>query len=327
MNIKKAELHVHLEGTISPELAHKLAKRNKLPLPAGLITEDGQSYVSRDFLHFLQVFDVVADLIKTPQDYYDITFDYLRANALEHAIYIEMMYSPDHAEKASGIPSIEHLHAIQQAINDAQHQFDIIGRIIIVAVRHFGPDAAVRAAKQIMKESVPCVTGFGLGGDEINFPPKLFSQAYHIAAEAGLHCTVHAGEFAPASGMVEAIEHLPIQRIGHGVQVIHSPETMALVKERDIALELCPSSNIKLGLFQSFADHPFPQLLDAGITISLNSDDPPFMRTTLAQEYAHVQEAYGYSDETMERITAMAIQRAFVDEETRQALLDKLNEK
>ncbi|ETO92275.1 adenosine deaminase [Legionella oakridgensis] len=325
MKIKKAELHVHLEGTISPELAQTLAKRNKLQLPQGLITEDGQSYFSRDFLHFLQVFDVVADLIKKPQDYYDITFDYLRTNALENTIYVEMMYSPDHAEKASGIPSIEHLHAIQQAIDDAQHQFGIIGRIIIVAVRHFGPEAAVRAAKQIMKESVPCVTGFGLGGDEINFPPKLFRQAYHIAAEAGLYCTVHAGEFAPASGMVEAMEHLPIQRIGHGVQVIHSPETMALVKERDIALEICPSSNIKLGLFKDFNSHPFPRLLEAGITVSLNSDDPPFMRTTLAQEYARVQDAYGYSDKTMEDITAMAINRAFVDEDTKQALLEKLN--
>src|SRR5476649_518686 len=118
MSIKKAELHVHLEGTISPELAHKLAKRNKLSIPEGLIAADGQSYLSRDFLHFLQVYDTLAALIKTPQDYYDITFDYLRANALENTIYVEMMYSPDHAEQASGMPSIEHLHAIQQAIDD-----------------------------------------------------------------------------------------------------------------------------------------------------------------------------------------------------------------
>ena len=174
------------------------------------------------------MYDTLAALIKTPLDYYDITFDYLRANALENTLYVEMMYSPDHAEQASGIPSIEHLHAIQQAIDDAKAQFGIIGRIILTAVRHFGADAAIRVAKEISQASVPCVTGFGLGGDEINFPPKLFSKAYQIASkEAGLYCTVHAGEFAPASGMIEAIEHLPIQRIGHGVQAIHSPKTIA----------------------------------------------------------------------------------------------------
>lgn len=325
MSIKKAELHVHLEGTISPTLAHKLAKRNKLTIPDGLIAPDGQSYLSRDFLHFLQVYDTLAALIKTPLDYYDITFDYLRTNALENTIYIEMMYSPDHAEQASGIPSIEHLHAIQQAVDDAEAQFGIMGRIIITAVRHFGEEAAIRVAKEAARVSVPCATGFGLGGDEINFPPKLFSKAYRIAAEeAGLHCTVHAGEFAPASGMLEAIEHLPIKRIGHGVQAIYSPETIEILKERDIALEVCPSSNIKLGLFNSFDEHPFPKLLEAGVKVSLNSDDPPFMSTNLAQEYYLTQQAYNYSDDAMNNITAMAIECAFVDEKTKKALRAKL---
>ena len=327
MSIKKAELHVHLEGTITPILAHKLAKRNKLIIPDGLIAADGKSYMSRDFLHFLQVYDTLAALIKTPLDYYDITFDYLRANALENAVYVEMMYSPDHAEQASGIPSIEHLHAIQQAVDDAKAQFNIIGRIIITAVRHFGADAAIRVATEASKESVPCATGFGLGGDEINFPPKLFSKAYQIAADAGLFCTVHAGEFAPASGMIEAIEHLPIQRIGHGVQAIHSPETIELLKERNIALEICPSSNIKLGLFNDFKSHPFPMLLEAGIRVSINSDDPPFMSTTLAQEYHLVQKAYHYTDDEMEAITAMAIECAFVDEETKKELRTNINNK
>lgn len=326
MSIKKAELHVHLEGTIPPDLAKKLAKRNQLTLPEGLISDDGTSYPSNDFLHFLKVYDIVADVIKTPQDYYDITFDYLRANAQEDTLYTEMMYSPDHAENASGIPSIEHLTAIQQAIDDAEAKYGIIGRIIITAVRHFGDQAAIRVAKNAVKNTVPCVTGFGLGGDEMNYPPKLFSKAYQIAADAGLSCTVHAGEFAQAQGMQEAIEHLPIQRIGHGVQSIHSPETIALLKEKDIALEICPSSNITLGLFKNMDDHPLPELLKAGLKISLNSDDPPFMRTTLAKEYARVQEAYQYSNTVMNQITKMAIECAFVDEATRNKLYKKLEE-
>lgn len=324
MSVKKAELHVHLEGTITPNVAQQLAKRNQLIIPDGLIAPDGENYLSNDFLHFLGVYDTLAALIKTPRDYYDITFDYLRSRALEDAIYVEMMYSPDHAEQSTGIPSIEHLQAIQQAIDDAEAQFGIIGRILVTAVRHFGEDSCIGVAEEISRRTVPCVVGFGLGGDEIHFPPRLFKRSFEIAHAAGLQCTAHAGEFAPASGVIEAIENLHITRVGHGVQVFNSPDTIRLLKERGIALELCPSSNIKLGLFPDLKNHPFPQLLEAGLMVSLNSDDPPFMFTTLGEEYKRVQAAYNYSDETMTAITAMAIESAFVDEETKQKLRQKI---
>ncbi|KTD19655.1 adenosine deaminase [Legionella londiniensis] len=324
MPIKKAELHVHLEGTISPSLARTLAKRNQLSIPENLIAQDGRSYLSRDFLHFLQVYDIVADLIKKPQDYYDITFDYLKNSAKDGGIYVEMMYSPDHAEKASGIPSIEHLHAIQQAVEDAERQFGIIGRIIITAVRHFGAESAERVAADAARMSVPCATGFGLGGDEVKFPPKLFKKAYQIASDAGLQCTVHAGEFAGADKMVEAIEYLPIKRIGHGVQAIHSTETMALLKERNIALELSPTSNVNFGLFSSLNEHPLPRFLEYGIKISINTDDPPFVSTAIGEEYNKVQQTFNFSDETMKGITEMAINAAFLDSETKNILLSRI---
>lgn len=324
MNLKKAELHVHLEGTITPQLAEKLAHRNKLTLPQGLVAPDGKNYLSNGFLDFLKVYDTLAAVIKQPQDYYDITFDYLKNAAAHQGIYVEMMYSPDHAELSSGIPSAEHLVAIQQAIDDAKTQYDIVGRIILTAVRHFGEEAAERVAKQAHKDRFSCVTGFGLGGDEAKFPPKFFRRTYEIAADAGLECTVHAGEFAPAERMVEAMNNLPIKRIGHGVNAIYSPETMAMVKERGIALELCPSSNIFLGLFKDMAAHPFPKFYEAGIKVSISSDDPPFMNATLANEYKKVQEAYHYSDETMNTITRMAINSAFVDQKTKDELLAKI---
>lgn len=324
MSLKKAELHVHLEGTIPPDLAAKLAHRNKLTLPEGLVAPDKKSYLSKDFLDFLKVYDTLAAVIKEPRDYYDITFDYLKSRAQEQAIYVEMSYSPDHAEHSSGIPSAEHLAAIQQAIDDAKQQFDIIGRIIIIAVRHFGVAAAERLAYQTHKDRFPCVTGFGLGGDEAQFPPKQFAKAYQIAADAGLGCTVHAGEFAPASGMVEAMENLPISRIGHGINAICSPETIAMVKDRGITLEICPTSNIFLGLFPNMEHHPFPKLYEAGLKVSINSDDPPFMSTTLGLEYQRVQESYNYSDETMNTITRMAIDAAFVDQQTKKELLARI---
>lgn len=325
-SLKKAELHVHLEGTIAPELAAHIAARNKLKLPGGLVAPGGQSYLSKDFLDFLKVYDTLAAVIKKPQDYYDITFDYLRKTAVDGGIYVEMMYSPDHAEQSSGIPSNEHLIAIQQAIDDAKQQFDIVGRILITAVRHYGIEAAEAVARQTHKDRVSCITGFGLGGDEAHFPPKLFTKAYQIAKDAGLECTVHAGEFAPATGMIEAMTYLPIKRIGHGVRGIESEKAMHMLKEKNIALELCPSSNIFLGLFKNMDEHPLPRFYAEGIKISINSDDPPFMSTDLATEYRRVQEAYQFSHEQMNQITAMAIESAFVDELTRAELLNKLNE-
>jgi adenosine deaminase len=324
MHLKKAELHVHLEGSISPQLALQLAKRNKVSLPQGLFAADGKSYISKDFLDFLSVYDTLAAVIKAPRDYYDITFDYLKSNALQGAIYIEMMYSPDHAEQSSGIPSKEHLAAIQQAVDDAKDQCDIIGRIIITGVRHYGVEACEKVARDASTDRISCVTGFGLGGDEAKFPPQVFKKAYQIAAESGLECTVHAGEFDTAQRMIEAMDYLPIKRIGHGVNSIHSPETMAMVKDKGITLEVCPGSNIFLGLFKDMNSHPFPKFYDAGIKVSISSDDPPFMRTTLAEEYQRVQESYDYSDKIMNDITKMAIEAAFVDESTRKELLAKI---
>jgi adenosine deaminase len=313
MTIKKVELHVHLEGTISPELARDLSVRNGLMLPPGLIAADGQCYDSRDFLHFLSVYDQVAGLIKSPEDYYRLTYDYLRRSALDDVIYVEMMYSPDHAEQVSGIPSSEHLAAISQAIEDAETDFGILGRILITVVRQFGVESAERVALEASRNTPSCVVGFGMGGDEVGFPPKQFATAFQIAhQEAGLLCTAHAGEFGGSEGMLEALHYLPLRRIGHGVAAIHSPEVMALLQARDISLELCPSSNVRFGLFPNLAAHPLPHFLAAGISISINSDDPPFIPTTVALEYARVQQAYQYSNAQMQAISAMAIDSAFI---------------
>lgn len=324
MTTKKAELHVHLEGTISPQLAQNLADRNRITLPDNLISPDKSHYLYQDFLDFLKAYDAVAAVIKQPRDYYDLTLDYLRSTAQGGGVYVEMMYSPDHAELSSGIPSTEHLRAIQDAIDHAEESYQITGRIIVTAVRHFGAESALKVARQALKEDFPCITGFGLGGDEFNFPPRLFKEAYDTAYAGGLFCTVHAGEFDSARGMMEAMDYLPIQRIGHGVMAMHCAETRARLIDKNIALEICPSSNIALGLFPDLKNHPLKQFLDAGIQLSLNSDDPPFFKTCLAREYDIVQNFHSFSDEDMNNITRMALKSAFVNEDVREKLLRRV---
>lgn len=326
MTILKAELHTHLEGTIHPQTALKLAKRNGYTITPERISADGQGYVYQDFLDFLFTYDEeISPVIRKPIDYYDITLDYLERNAREGAIYIEMMYAPELAEKNTGIPSIEHLHAIQQAIQDAEARHQIIGRVIVTAIRHFGIPATVDVARDALKNRLPCVVGFGLAGDEINYPPEWFTEAFQIAHEGGLACTIHAGEFGTAESMITAMNLLPIQRIGHGVRAVHNVETLAMLKDKNILLEVCPSSNVKLGLYPSLREHPLPQLVAAGIKTCLNSDDPPYFMSELPDEYARVQATYGYNPQQMHQFTRNAIEAAFVDKTTQQTLLQRLD--
>lgn len=323
--IPKAELHVHLEGTIRPEVAKIIAKRNHLHFPQHILDGNGQFYLSQGFLDFLRVYDELAALIRKPIDYFDITYDYLKHSALKGTIYTEMMYSPDHAEKMSKIPSQEHLVAIGEAIEKAHQDFGIIGRIITTGVRHFGVEACEKLARETSRHSFYFVTGFGLGGDEIHFPPQLFQKTYQIARDAGLQTTIHAGEWGDAKSIEVAIKTCQVKRIGHGIRAIENQNTLDMLKDLEIHLEICPSSNISLGIYPNIQSHPYPQLIQQGIFTSLNSDDPPFMSTTIDKEYDLIQETFQYNDEQMKTITKNAVKAAFLEEELKAKLLTQLD--
>lgn len=323
--VAKAELHVHLEGAASPQIIKKIAKRNQIRLNQDLFTPDGQGFAWRDFLHFLDVYEAASRVIKQPRDYYDITFDYLQQTAKQGAIYVEMMYSPEHAERSSGIPSQEHLLAIQQAINDAEDKHAIVGRILVTAARHYGVDAAIKVAKHASERTVECVVGYGMGGDEQGFPAQLFKQAYQIAHESGLGCTVHAGEIVGAQSVIDALDHLAVTRLGHGVRAIESAEAIARIKDRNIVLEVCPGSNIALGLYPNIANHPMPALMAEGITCTLSSDDPPYFHTSLGNEYVMAKEIMGLTDADLLGLTRNSIEAAFVGDDEKQKLLKRLD--
>lgn len=317
----KIELHVHLEGTISPSLAEKLAKRNHTTLPMHRISPNKQHYISSDFLDFLKAYDEISELINAPEDYYDITYDYLSTIAQSGVLYAELMYSPSHAEKISKVSSHLHLKAIESAIDDVRKSHHIIGKIILTGVRHFGIEDNFRILRDFDKHRNEVVVGFGLGGDECGYPPELFKQVYELADEIGLKSTIHAGEFDSFERMQFAITHLPISRIGHGIAAIDDKKTCDLLIEKKIALELCPTSNVFLKRIPSIEKHPIKAFYDMGVRISINSDDPPFMNANVGNEYALVQKAFQWSDATMKNISKMAIEDSFASEEEKKILL------
>ncbi len=316
--IPKAELHVHLEGTAPPALVHKLALRNKIDLPDDLFRDDGEFHW-HDFIHFLEVYDAASSVIRTSEDYRDVTYEYLMACAAEGAVYVEVMSSPDHAA-AAGMSYVDHLDGITAGIADAERDSGIVGRLIVTCVRHFGVERSIEVAHQVVANPHEHVVGFGMGGDESAWPPGQFLEAFNYVAASGLPCTVHAGEWAGPEGIREALEVLPVQRLGHGVRAIEDAHLVAEIADRGITLEVCPGSNVATGIYPNLQDHPIRRLEQAGVKVTVNSDDPPYFATSIGREYDHLA-AIGIPESTLIGYTRTAIEAAFADAETKQRLL------
>ncbi|MEE9452307.1 MAG: adenosine deaminase [Gammaproteobacteria bacterium] len=322
LNIAKAELHVHLEGTAPPALIQRIAKRNQVKLASELFNTDNH-FNWRDFNEFMSMYELACHAIKQPRDYYDITLTYLTQCAQEGVIYVEITYAPQLAQRYSDAPNQEHLQAIEQAMTEARAKFDIEGRILITAVRDFGVDECICTAKQAVAEKTTRVVGFGLAGNEIKFPPGQFAQAFQIAHEGGLDCTVHAGEHVGPQSIREALT-LPIKRLGHGVRAIEDTDLIQEIIDRDICLEICPSSNIALKIYPDYQSHPLLKLIAAGVKVTLNSDDPPYFATTVGKEYQLGKDIFDLSESQLKMITKTAIEAGFVDTEIKQQLIQRV---
>lgn len=322
LHLPKAELHVHLEGSASPDLIRHIAKRNGVNLAQNLFNAQGQ-FAWTDFSEFLTAYDLAASVIRDPKDYFDITYQYLKQSSAQGVIYTEMMFSPDHAASC-GLSYIATVEAIHQACQQAEQDFAIIGRAISTCVRHFGVDKAQKVAEITANNPHPVVVGFGMGGDELNFPPSKFAKTYDIAAEAKLGLTTHAGEWDTPNQIRDALDQLGVTRLGHGVRAAEDPTLVKQLNTDNIHLEVCPTSNIALKVFPDYASHPLLEFHQAGLSLSLNSDDPPYFNSTIGGEYQIAQDQFGLSEADLVCITREAIKQSFADAETKQALLAQI---
>ena len=317
--LPKAELHVHLEGTATPELVARIAARNGVSLPAGMLAEDGQFHYT-NFLHFLETYDLAASVIRTAEDYRDITYEYLAAVAEDGGIYVELTASPDHAALV-GLSDEEHFDGIAAGIDDARRDHGIEARILLSGVRNFGSENAIRVARQAAERPHPYIVGFALAGDE-SIPPGDFAEAFSIASDAGLGCTVHSGEWQGPDS-IRAAMRLPVTRLDHGVRAIEDPTLVREIAERGLTLNTCPTSNVVLGVYSSYAEHPLPHLRAAGVRVTLGSDDPPYFGATIGGEYQVCSEHFGWDDQHLREITITAIEAAFCEAPLRASLLER----
>ncbi|SNY91812.1 adenosine deaminase [Cohaesibacter sp. ES.047] len=326
-SLLKAELHVHIEGAAHPELVQRLAARHGTNLDA-IMRADG-TYIWEDFTTFLQCYDRVAAVITTPEDYADLTEDYLLRNAAEGCAYTEFFLSPDHVALL-GMSYDNLLEGVTEGLRRARETcaaqgFPIDARFIVTCLRHMGPEPAIEVAKRVAARPHPLVTGFGMGGDERLHSQLAFKPAFEIAHDAGLACTTHAGEFGGPESVRNALDHLPVTRIGHGVRASEDADLMRRLEDEQILLEVCPHSNVALGVYPSLSDHPLTKLMAAGVKTTVSSDDPPFFATSIGKEYDALQALHDWDHATMEGFTRRAFEAAFVDEPTRSELLARLS--
>lgn len=320
--LAKVELHLHHEGAAPPAFIRGLAQEKSVDL-TGVFAADG-GYAFRDFGHFLKVYEVATSVLQSPEDYHRLTLAVLQESAAHGVVYTETFLSPDFCGGSDLAAWREYLHAIQDAAAQAEAQDGIIMRAIVTPVRHFGPEKARRSALCAAETAGDFVVGLGMGGDESVGRQGDFAYAFDMAREAGLALTTHAGEFGGPDSVRDALRDLGVARIGHGVRAIKDPALVAELAEAGVVLEVCPGSNVALGLYPDFASHPIARLRDAGVRVTVSTDDPPFFHTTMSREYAMLAEAFGWNEDDFRALNETAAQAAFCDETTRARILEKL---
>ncbi len=320
-HLLKAEIHCHIEGAAPPSLALRQAEKYRIDT-SEFIRDNG--YVWGDFAEFIQCYDRVASLFRSEEDYAVLTETYLLELAEIGTIYSEIIVSPDHGDRI-GLGADAYLAGITDGILAARTKTGIETRIIVTGERHFGPERVVAAAEYAVRGHNPLVTGFNMAGEERMGRVADYARAFDIARDAGLGLTIHAGEVCGAFSVSDALDLVKPSRIGHGVRSIEDTALIERLARDGIVLEVCPGSNIALNVYPDFDSHPLRQLMNAGIRVCINSDDPPFFRTSLEREYRIASEHMGFSDAEINRMTRTALEAAFVDEETRAALLARFD--
>ncbi|MEM8849963.1 MAG: adenosine deaminase [Pseudomonadota bacterium] len=316
----KVELHLHLEGAAPPALVRSMAQEKSVDL-AGLFDGRG-AYVYKDFRGFLDVYEAATQVLQSPEDYGRLTRAVLEASAEQGAIYTEAFLSPDFCGGRDVSAWRDYLAAIQDAAASVP---EIEMRGVITCIRHFGPEKAKETALCAAETAGDFITGFGLAGDETMLAPKDFAWSFDCAREAGLGLTAHAGEFGGAPSVRAALDDLRVSRIGHGVRAIEDPALVDRLAEDGIVLEVCPGSNVALGVYPKIAAHPIEKLRQKGVSVTVSTDDPPFFHTDLNAEYANLERAFGWDEEIFRQINRTALTSAFCDDATRQRLLKQLD--
>jgi len=317
VSLPKAELHLHLEGSIDPPTLLELKKRHG---KKGTLSEIEQLYRYKDFTGFLMAFKAVTEELQTPEDYELITYrlmEKLKADNVLHAeVYVSVGVCLWRKQDFSAI-----FKGLERGRERGEHDFGVSLLWIFDAVRQFGADKAQHVAELAVLLRSPSVIGFGIGGDERQAAPELFRDVYTYAANNGLRLTAHAGETA-GPGSVWGALNLPAERIGHGLTAWQDPELVEELSTRQIPVEICITSNLRTGVCPTIAEHPVRNYFDQGVMVTLNTDDPAMFATSLSREYQLAQDTFGFTDEHLRELARNSFEASFLPAEKKLKFLD-----
>ena len=309
----KIELHLHLEGAADPAFIRGLAKEKSVDI--GGIFDEAGGYRYSGFGEFLRVYEAATQALKSPEDFQRLTQSVLENLAEHNVVYAETFVSPDFCGGRNVGAWREYLHAMQEA-----HVEGVTLKGIVTCIRHFGPDKARETALCAAETAGDWVVGFGMGGAEDAGKAGDFAYAFDMAREAGLRLTSHAGEWGGPQSVWDVINDLRVERIGHGVHAIGDPKLVDYLAETGLVLEVNPGSNITLGVYPSLEQHPIVKLRDAGVKVTVSTDDPPFFHTDTSQEFEQLERVFGWGADDFRALNATALDAAFCDAGTKEAL-------
>ncbi|MEV8041889.1 adenosine deaminase [Arthrobacter sp. NPDC080082] len=317
-----AELHLHIEGTLQPELIFALAERNNIPLPYADLDELRARYEFTDLQSFLDLYYANMAVLQTEQDFADMTRAYLSRAATAGVRHAEIMLDPQ-AHLSRGVALETCVNGVAAVLATSQEEFGISTLLIAAFLRDLSEESALEVLEKLLAMDAP-IAGIGLDSAEVGNPPSKFERLFARAKDAGLHRIAHAGEEGPPSYIVEALDVLDVERIDHGIRCMEDPDLVERLVQELMPLTVCPLSNVRLRAVDTLAEHPLPGMLAAGLNVSVNSDDPAYFGGYVDDNFTQLRSVIGLSEFDCVRLAANSIRSSFASEERKTELLAEL---
>ncbi len=322
--IPKAELHVHIEGTLEPEMLFEMAKRNGINIPYKSISELKNAYCFSNLQEFLDIYYQGANVLITEQDFYELTIAYLKKLRQQNVMHVEIMFDPQ-THTLRGIDLALVLNGINKAMDEGRQRFGITSGLILSFLRHLTEEEAIDTFKSALPHKDRFIA-VGLDSSENGHPPKKFERVFKLAKEHQLKCVAHAGEEGPAKNIRDALDILSVSRIDHGNSALNDSELCQVLISRQIPLTLCPLSNLALKVVSNLEDHPLRQMLDLNMLVTINSDDPAYFGGHLNDNYKHIAQAQNLTKEDITLLALNSVKAGFISFDIKNDYIERITE-
>ena len=315
--VPKAELHLHIEGTLEPEMVLELARKHRISLRHGSVEALREAYCFTNLQSFLDVYYEAAQVLREESDFHALTAAYLRRAHEDGVVHVELFFDPQ-THTARGVPMAAIIGGIRGALIEGERELGISHRLILCFLRHLSAADAMATLEQALPH-VAALAGVGLDSTEDGHPPAKFEAVFARARNAGLLTVAHAGEEGPPHYVTEALDLLKVRRIDHGVRSEEDPELLARLARERVPLTMCPLSNVRLRVFERIEDHNLKRLLERGLCVTVNSDDPAYFGGYLADNYLALQRALGLSRDDLAQLASNSFEASFLPDSDKRA--------